>query len=71
MASRARVWLLVISTYGLARLAVHVLVGGSWTINLELRTHMLVVPIAQLLVLEVLGRVLRKRVWLEDSRQHR
>jgi hypothetical protein len=71
MTSRRGVWLLVLATYGLTRLGVRELVMGAWAIDPELLTDMLVVPIAQVAVLELIGRLLWKKVWLEDPREHR
>ena len=57
----ARLLLLVALSYLTARYAVHVLAAGIWRVDQELLAHMLIVPVSQVAILELL-RLLRLRV---------
>jgi hypothetical protein len=61
MRSRFLFWLLVPATYVVLRLASRRLVSDTWHIDPEMLTHMAVVPIAQIVVLVILRRLLMKR----------
>jgi len=53
--------LVVFGAYDAMRLGAHVLVLGTWRITPELAAHLVVVPLAQWLALELARLVLAKR----------
>jgi hypothetical protein len=59
---RARIWLLVLISYGIGRLGVRVLVYGTWSITPELAVQLLIVPAAEIACLE-LARVFWRATW--------
>jgi hypothetical protein len=62
MRALLRLWLVVALSYVAARYAVRVFAAGMWRVDEELLTHMLIVPPAQVAVLEVLRRLTRRRL---------
>ena len=57
----ARLWLLVALSYLAARYGVHVIAAGIWTIDQELLAHIAIVPLSQVVVLELI-RVMKLRL---------
>ena len=61
MSERRRIWLLVFPSYAVARFAWLLLYRGSWQMNFELASHVLIVPAVQIAVLELLRVVMSRR----------
>jgi hypothetical protein len=62
MRNAVRLWLLLALSYVAARYAVRVVAAGIWTLDRETLAHVAIVPLGQLVVLELLRRTLTLRL---------
>ena len=60
MTERRRVWFALFLSYAAGRLALLLLFRGGWQMNVDMATHLILVPLVQIAALESLRMVSRR-----------